>query len=147
VVADGGRVFRADAAVVTVPLGVLKRGGLEFDPPLPPRKVEKIDKVGFGVLNKVGGCGERGLVCSTKWPCAGRVGMRGGVDGWVGRCGMREVSGGQGAGSSTCSALAGVFEGAGPQAKRIAACISMPWGRVGVRVRSLRLNPTLNPKP
>jgi monoamine oxidase len=49
------RVFVADAVVVTVPLGVLKRGeeSIRFSPPLPRRKLEAIDRLGFGVLNKV----------------------------------------------------------------------------------------------
>lgn len=47
-------VFAADAAVVTVPLGVLKRpDGLQFQPPLPPRKQVAIQRLGFGCLNKV----------------------------------------------------------------------------------------------
>ena len=39
--------------VVTVPLGVLKRDCITFDPPLTPRKREAIQRMGFGVLNKV----------------------------------------------------------------------------------------------
>ena len=53
VVASDGRVFAADAAVVTVPLGVLKRGDVTFSPPLPARKRAAIENLGFGVLNKV----------------------------------------------------------------------------------------------
>jgi len=50
----GAGVFQADAAVVTVPLGVLKRpDGLQFQPPLPPRKQAAIKRLGFGCLNKV----------------------------------------------------------------------------------------------
>jgi len=48
-----GSVFVADAAVVTVPLGVLKRGDLKFTPDLPARKKQAIENLGFGVLNKV----------------------------------------------------------------------------------------------
>ena len=44
--------FRADRAVVTLPLGVLKHGGIEFDPPLPEEKRDAIEKLGMGVLNK-----------------------------------------------------------------------------------------------
>ena len=40
-------------ALCTVPLGVLQRGGIGFRPPLPPRKVQAIKRLGFGVLNKV----------------------------------------------------------------------------------------------
>lgn len=50
---DAG-IFEADAAIVTVPLGVLKRPGqLRFQPPLPPRKQAAIQRLGFGCLNKV----------------------------------------------------------------------------------------------
>lgn len=46
------RVFEADAAVVTVPLGVLKRDKIAFQPPLSERKRATIARLGFGVLNK-----------------------------------------------------------------------------------------------
>jgi lysine-specific histone demethylase 1 len=46
-------LFQADAALVTVPLGVLKKGGLVFQPPLPARKQGAIKRLGFGLLNKV----------------------------------------------------------------------------------------------
>ena len=49
----GGRRLLADAAVVTVPLGVLKKGGIAFHPPLSNRKHGAIERLGFGVLNKV----------------------------------------------------------------------------------------------
>lgn len=45
--------FRADAVVVTAPVGVLKSGDITFNPPLPKRKLEVINRFGFGVLNKV----------------------------------------------------------------------------------------------
>ena len=48
-----GRSFRADVALVTVPLGVLKKEIIAFDPPLPERKLRAIANLGFGVLNKV----------------------------------------------------------------------------------------------
>ncbi|KAK2077801.1 hypothetical protein QBZ16_004649 [Prototheca wickerhamii] len=48
-----GRSFRADAAVVAAPLGVLKAGDLRFDPPLPARKREAMRRMNFGTLNKV----------------------------------------------------------------------------------------------
>jgi monoamine oxidase len=46
-VADAGaeEEYRAPAAVVTVPLGVLKAGGISFDPPLPERKQRAIDRI------------------------------------------------------------------------------------------------------
>jgi monoamine oxidase len=46
------RTFKADAAVVTVPLGALKNGGIAFDPPL-PQKQEAIDQLLFGNVIKV----------------------------------------------------------------------------------------------
>jgi monoamine oxidase len=48
--------LHADAAVITVPLSLLKSGRLLFDPPLPAAKREAIARIGFGgdaVLNKV----------------------------------------------------------------------------------------------
>jgi len=49
--------FSADAVLVTVPLGILqrppKKGGIAFDPPLPDVKIEAMNRLGFGVLNKV----------------------------------------------------------------------------------------------
>jgi hypothetical protein len=47
------RTLLADAVVVTVPLGVLKAGGLAFNPPLPPRKRAAVSRLGFGQLEKV----------------------------------------------------------------------------------------------
>ena len=43
----------ADRVIVTVPLGVLKAGTIEFDPPLPGPKLRAIERLGFGLLNKV----------------------------------------------------------------------------------------------
>ncbi|RCI15408.1 hypothetical protein L249_7032 [Ophiocordyceps polyrhachis-furcata BCC 54312] len=50
---EGGEVIEADCVVCTVPLGVLKQGSISFDPPLPPWKTGVIDRLGFGILNKV----------------------------------------------------------------------------------------------
>lgn len=44
----------ADAVLVTVPLGILKRNHIKFYPPLNERKMGAINRLGFGVLNKVG---------------------------------------------------------------------------------------------
>ena len=46
------RVFRADAALLTLPLGVLKKETVVFDPPLPKSKRAAIQALGFGTLNK-----------------------------------------------------------------------------------------------
>ncbi len=45
--------YRADKAIITLPLGVLKKGLVEFEPPLPAEKRTVIDQMGVGVLNKV----------------------------------------------------------------------------------------------
>lgn len=49
----GGEIVHADKIVVSVPLGILKKGSLQFDPPLPYWKSAAIDRLGFGLLNKV----------------------------------------------------------------------------------------------
>lgn len=49
----GNQVFRADAVLCTMPLGVLKKKAVIFEPELPPRKVAAIERLGFGLLNKV----------------------------------------------------------------------------------------------
>ncbi|MCX2934108.1 FAD-dependent oxidoreductase [Mycobacterium sp. CVI_P3] len=43
----------ADRVLVTVPLGILKAGTITFDPPLPEAKRNAIERLGFGLLNKV----------------------------------------------------------------------------------------------
>lgn len=48
-----GQIFRGDMALCTVPLGVLKKGSIEFVPDLPLSKQEAIKRLGFGLLNKV----------------------------------------------------------------------------------------------
>lgn len=50
---DDGTVVEADSIVCTVPLGVLKQGSVTFDPPLPPWKSGAVERLGFGILNKV----------------------------------------------------------------------------------------------
>lgn len=49
--ADGGSM-RADAAIITLPLGVLQSGAVAFDPPLDPARQTAIDTLGMGLLNK-----------------------------------------------------------------------------------------------
>jgi monoamine oxidase len=48
-----GRRYEADVVIVTVPIGVLKAGKIEFSPALPERKQGAIDRMGSGVLNKL----------------------------------------------------------------------------------------------
>ena len=45
--------FDADAAIVTLPLGVLQSNVVRFVPELPARKRDAIQRLGFGVLDKV----------------------------------------------------------------------------------------------
>ncbi len=52
VVRTKDRLFQGPAAIVTVPLGVLKSGAITFDPPLPDGHARAIDALGFGVLSK-----------------------------------------------------------------------------------------------
>lgn len=46
-------VIEGDRAIVTVPLGVLKAGMIAFEPPLPDEKQAAIERLGFGLLDKV----------------------------------------------------------------------------------------------
>jgi monoamine oxidase len=48
----GDRSFEGSAAIVTVPLGVLKAGAIIFDPPLPDGHAHAVNALGFGVLSK-----------------------------------------------------------------------------------------------
>ncbi|TKA82872.1 hypothetical protein B0A55_00976 [Friedmanniomyces simplex] len=53
VVCTSGEVIQADEVVITAPLGVLKSDAIDFDPPLPGWKRGAIDRLGFGLLNKI----------------------------------------------------------------------------------------------
>ena len=46
-------VFRGQAALVTLPLGVLQAGAVKFDPPLPDKKLAAIRRLGSDLLDKV----------------------------------------------------------------------------------------------
>ncbi|KAG0094082.1 hypothetical protein BGZ92_008491 [Podila epicladia] len=50
---DDGTVYACSAAIVTVPLGVLKNHQIRFSPPLPEWKEKAIQHLGFGLLNKL----------------------------------------------------------------------------------------------
>ncbi|EEF52674.1 lysine-specific histone demethylase, putative [Ricinus communis] len=50
---SNGSEFLGDAVLITVPLGCLKAEGIKFNPPLPQWKCSSIQRLGFGVLNKV----------------------------------------------------------------------------------------------
>ncbi len=44
--------FNGRQAIITIPLGVLKKGSIRFDPPLPAWKQAAIGRLGMGLLNK-----------------------------------------------------------------------------------------------
>ncbi|KAI9594715.1 flavin-containing amine oxidoreductase-domain containing protein [Syncephalis fuscata] len=53
VVTENHGEFIADAVIITVPLGVLKAQSIVFNPPLPDRKLKAINRLGFGLLDKI----------------------------------------------------------------------------------------------
>ncbi|XP_076957705.1 polyamine oxidase 2-like [Bidens hawaiensis] len=53
VTVENGRTFFADAAIVAVPLGVLKSNTISFEPRLPEWKEEAIADLGIGIENKI----------------------------------------------------------------------------------------------
>lgn len=50
---EDGETIEADRVIVTAPLGVLKEGSIQFEPPLPDWKQDVITRMGFGLLNKL----------------------------------------------------------------------------------------------
>ena len=50
---ESGEVWTADRAVITIPLGVLKTGDVEFTPPLSEGKQVAIERLGMATCNKV----------------------------------------------------------------------------------------------
>lgn len=45
--------MEGNAVICTLPLGILKEGSVQFHPPLPPEKINAVNKLGFGLLNKL----------------------------------------------------------------------------------------------
>lgn len=50
---EDGETIQADKIVFTAPLGVLKKGSVKFEPPLPEWKTGAVNRLGFGIMNKV----------------------------------------------------------------------------------------------
>lgn len=50
---EDGETIASDRVVFTSSLGVLKHNSVEFDPPLPDWKAGAIERLGFGLMNKV----------------------------------------------------------------------------------------------
>ena len=48
-----GQVLEVDSVVCTLPLAMLQKRRVDFQPPLPPAKQNAIDSLGSGLLNKV----------------------------------------------------------------------------------------------
>ncbi len=48
-----GEDFVGDRVIITVSLGVLKAGDIQFEPPLPLENTEAIGRLGMGMMNKV----------------------------------------------------------------------------------------------
>ncbi|KAK1408785.1 hypothetical protein QVD17_40829 [Tagetes erecta] len=76
---ENGKTFVADAAIVTVPVGVLKSKTISFEPRLPEWKEQAISDVGVGLENKIVMRFERvfwpdveflGVVAETSYGCS-----------------------------------------------------------------------------
>jgi len=48
-----GRIYEADKLIITLPLGVLQKGSVTFDPVLPTWKQQAIQGLGAGIVNKL----------------------------------------------------------------------------------------------
>lgn len=75
---ENGLTFIADAAIVTLPLGVLKANLIQFEPKLPEWKVAAISDIGVGNENKIALLFDRvfwpnvellGIVAPTSYSC------------------------------------------------------------------------------
>ncbi|XP_008784889.2 polyamine oxidase 3 [Phoenix dactylifera] len=76
---ENGKTFVADAAVITIPLGVLKANFIKFEPRLPDWKEEAIKNLAVGVENKIVLLFDKvfwpnveylGVVSSTSYSCS-----------------------------------------------------------------------------
>ena len=79
VTVEDGKTFVADAAVVAVPIGVLKANSIKFEPRLPEWKEEAIANLGVGTENKIAMHFDKvfwpnveflGVVASTPYGCS-----------------------------------------------------------------------------
>ncbi|KAJ4980405.1 hypothetical protein NE237_031242 [Protea cynaroides] len=79
VTVEDGRTFVADAAVIAVPLGVLKAKSIKFEPKLPDWKEDAIADLGVGIENKIAFHFEKvfwpnveflGVVASSSYECS-----------------------------------------------------------------------------
>ena len=49
-----GEIYKADKVICTLPLGVLKSQTVTFEPQLSQEKTTAIERIGFGLVNKIG---------------------------------------------------------------------------------------------
>lgn len=79
VTVEDGKTFVADAAVVAVPIGVLKANSIKFEPRLPDWKEDAIANLGVGTENKIALHFDKvfwpnveflGVVASTPYGCS-----------------------------------------------------------------------------
>lgn len=49
-----GRPFIADKVIITVPLAILQKNKITFTPSLPPSKISAMNKLGAGIIEKIG---------------------------------------------------------------------------------------------
>ncbi|XXG68316.1 hypothetical protein AAC387_Pa06g1430 [Persea americana] len=79
VTVEGGKTFVADAAVIGIPVGVLKSKSIKFEPRLPEWKEEAIADLGVGTENKIALHFDKvfwpnvefiGVVASTSYGCS-----------------------------------------------------------------------------
>ncbi|MGC5702125.1 FAD-dependent oxidoreductase [Pseudomonas sp. NFXW11] len=66
-----GRVERGSHLLLSVPLGVLKAGSIEFSPTLPTDKTAAIQRLGFGAFEKLLLSFEQPFWASEQAPCSG----------------------------------------------------------------------------
>eukprot|EP00039_Didymoeca_costata_P000558 m.46146 g.46146 ORF g.46146 m.46146 type:complete len:472 (+) comp10342_c0_seq1:192-1607(+) len=81
---EAGNVYKANAVIMTVPLGVLRHGDISFDPPLPEQHMTAIQSIGFSNMIKTifqfrnqFWPGDMCLMCGSKvltqiWPTVSR---------------------------------------------------------------------------
>uniref|UniRef100_A0A5F8HDS1 Lysine demethylase 1B n=1 Tax=Monodelphis domestica TaxID=13616 RepID=A0A5F8HDS1_MONDO len=48
-----GTVWTAQKVLVTIPLSLLQKGAIQFNPPLPERKIKAINSLGAGIIEKI----------------------------------------------------------------------------------------------
>lgn len=89
VVLRGGETLSARAVLVTLPLGALKAGAIEFVPRLPEEKIEAVRRLGFGSYQKTFLLFEKG----TKFPPGPVIRERSRGEAWSVWCNLSDFTG------------------------------------------------------